>query len=120
MAETPEGIDREERLRVKQMLENKPKRNHLSALPIENFVPVPGQYENNRRILEQLKTSRTYSMGKGRLNYSNGIVAGDALFRRIQRSLEYEAAQGKGVVRVKDGKPLTAHGAKLLGVPWPQ
>jgi len=24
------------------------------------------------------------------------------------------------VVHARDGKPLTAHGAKLLGVPWPR
>ena len=28
-------------------------------------------------------------------------------------------AQGTTVIHVKDGKPLTAYGAKLLGVPWP-
>jgi hypothetical protein len=27
-------------------------------------------------------------------------------------------SQGEPVVHVKDGKPLTPHGAKLLGAPW--
>lgn len=33
------------------------------------------------------------------------------------RSEEEQAARGV-IVHVKDGKPLTARGAELLGVPW--
>jgi hypothetical protein len=31
---------------------------------------------------------------------------------------ELDLSPNEGVIHVQNGKPLTAHGAKLLGVPW--
>lgn len=40
----------------------------------------------------------------------------DYAYQIVEKRIELDP--GEGVVHVKDGKPLTAHGAKLLGVPW--
>ncbi len=72
-----------------------------------------------------LSKSRKYAIsiltgGRRRLSYSDACTAGDAVQKQIQRHVEFEAMQGKPVVHVKNGKPLTAEGARLLGVPWLQ
>ena len=36
----------------------------------------------------------------------------------VRHIVEEESQQGKGIIHVKDGIPLTAHGALLLGLPW--
>ena len=59
------------------------------------------------------------STSRGVLGYSNAIVAGDMIRRKMVRREELEAMQGTPVVHVRDGKPLTEHGAKMLGVEWP-
>ena len=56
----------------------------------------------------------------GNLGISNAATLGDMLVHKIIRREEFELMQGTTVQHVKDGKPLTALGAKLLGVPWPQ
>ncbi len=46
-----------------------------------------------------------------------GVV--DLLQRKMRNRVESEALREPCVIHVKDGKPLTAHVAALLGVPWP-
>ena len=55
----------------------------------------------------------------GVLGPSNPAALADLIRRRIQaRNTAESHAEDGLVVHVRDGKPLTAHGAKLLGVPW--
>ena|SRR3974390_2832651 len=56
----------------------------------------------------------------GKLGIRDSIVAGELLIRKLKAIETARAYQAErpGVVHVKDGKPLTAHGAKLLGLPW--
>jgi hypothetical protein len=56
-----------------------------------------------------------------RLGIRDPLVAGERLKRHAmcQLNAEYHKSQNPGTVHVKDGKPLTALGAKLLGLPWP-
>lgn len=54
----------------------------------------------------------------GSLPYSNAAALGDAVRRKLLRREEFEAMQGVPIVHVKNGKPLTDHGAKMLGVSW--
>lgn len=42
-----------------------------------------------------------------------------AAFVRAHQLADIEEHMGKPVQHVKNGVPLTEHGAKLLGVPWP-
>ena len=58
-------------------------------------------------------------LSRGVLTLSSPQAVGDMIQRRIVKREEFEALQGEPVVHVKNGKPLTAQGAKLLGVPWP-
>lgn len=44
----------------------------------------------------------------------------DAIVRIAHKKAEAAEIAGSGTVHVRDGKPLTAHGAKLLGAPWPR
>ena len=72
--------------------------------------------------LSKEETKHQYTIGFSRpgvLAPMSAIAAGDMLRRQIERREEFEALQGAGVVHVHNGKPLTAQGAKLLGVPWP-
>jgi hypothetical protein len=41
------------------------------------------------------------------------------VYRRAEAQIEWEDSRKTGCVEhVRDGKPLTEHGADLLGVPW--
>ena len=62
---------------------------------------------------------REVNLGCSVLGFSSAQSAGEFVIREIIKRQEVEMAQGATVIHVKDGKPLTAHGAKLLGVPWP-
>ena len=54
------------------------------------------------------------------LRYSNAAALGDALIKAIVSREEALSHRTENLtVHVKNGKPLTAKGAKLLGVPWP-
>ena len=60
----------------------------------------------------------TISLNGRILGIANAATAGDMIQRMLVRHAEFEAMQGVPVAHVKNRKPLTAHGAKLLGVPW--
>jgi len=45
-------------------------------------------------------------------------VPTEAAIRQAFRDADREAQQGNLVVHVRNGVPLTEHGAKLLGVTW--
>jgi hypothetical protein len=62
---------------------------------------------------------REVSLGRSVLGFSSGQSAGEYVIREIVKRQEFELAQGATVLHVKDGKPLTEHGAKMLGVQWP-
>ena len=64
-------------------------------------------------------TVATLNPSRGVLGYSNAIVAGDMIRRKMVRLEEFESMQGTPILHVKNGKPLTAQGAKMLGVEWP-
>ncbi len=55
----------------------------------------------------------------GVLFYRDSNTAGAAIVQGIMKGIEFEAMQGTSIQHVKHGKPLTEHGAKLLGVAWP-
>jgi hypothetical protein len=69
------------------------------------------------------KRKRTYRIHTGQLGYRSvmtpaGMV--DVIQRRMQARIAAEefARERPPVQHVKDGKPLTPTGAKILGVPW--
>jgi hypothetical protein len=52
------------------------------------------------------------------VGYSSPHALGDAVRAAMVKRIEFQLEQGVAVRHVKDGKPLTAHGAELLGMPW--
>jgi len=62
----------------------------------------------------------TVSLGSFQLGWVPGAI-GDLAIQKAYSIATAKAWQAERppVVHVKNGRPLTAHGAKLLGVPWP-
>jgi hypothetical protein len=111
---TPESIEREERKRVIRMAEEG--RRNRGVIKGSTAKPSKRQVrEGSRKMLECAITLRG-----GVLTVSNAIAAGDLIRSMIVHREEFESKQSTPIIHVKDGKPLTAHGARLLGVPWPQ
>ena len=78
-----------------------------------------------RGELKREPSSAVFTMGDGpnfvgaHLGLHDPIVAGEIFRRKITTRQEIRSAESaSSVVHVKNGKPLTAHGAKLLAVPW--
>ncbi len=46
--------------------------------------------------------------------------ATDLAVRQAEQRAAFQAQHGAAVQHIRDGKPLTEHGAKLLGVAWPE
>lgn len=101
MSRTPEGIDKAEDKRVEQLRSAARQRPSLHI-------------SNAKR-----RSSRAYVPPMRILGYSNSAALGDAIRKKILDREFAMAYRADGlVVHVCDGKPLTAHGAALLGVPW--
>lgn len=99
-------INREEKRRVKQLKQR------------------AKEFRTTLRASRRKDTKCIYnkvSLSKYQLGWQLGAI-GDLLIKNAVAVAEHQlfSAENRGVVHVKDGKPLTAHGAKLLGVPWPQ
>jgi len=58
----------------------------------------------------------TYSGSKRAQSMERAAILGAC--DRFQEQQDWINAQGRTVQHVKDGKAMTEHGAKLLGVPW--
>ena len=75
----------------------------------------------NRPHLKETKARRgsvTFTLPRHITGYSNAAARGDSLRRQILKREYAMAMTPECVAHVRDGKPLTEHGAKLLGVPW--
>ena len=101
----PEKVEHDERRRVERLRSSA--RSGHARVHISNAKKL----ENSYGVLGGVQKA-------GVLGYSNAIVAGDVIRRKILRREEFEAMQGTPVIHVKDGKPLTEIGARILGVPW--
>jgi hypothetical protein len=97
----PTKMDKAEEKRVASLRSKAKKRPHLS-------------YAKGR------KRTTSFRLPRKILGYSSSFAAGDALRREILRREYALTHRTDGVVEhVRDGKPLTAKGAAILGVPWP-
>lgn len=77
----------------------------------------------NRLVIRETKAkARGYSfrqqLSAGVLGIRDSFTLGDMIAHKRERRAEFLAMQGTPVVHVKNGKPLTAKGAAMLGVPW--
>jgi len=57
--------------------------------------------------------------GMGQCPIGDSMAMAAQVMRNYERRIEAEVQTGPGTVHVKAGKPLTEHGAKLLGAVWP-
>jgi hypothetical protein len=101
----PDSIDREEDNRVAEMRRAAKGRPHLT-------------FSNAKRRGGDGYVS--FNLPRKITGYSNSAALGDAVRREIIKREWVEAHREDGlVIHVKNGKPLTEHGAKLLGMAWP-
>jgi hypothetical protein len=99
-------MDRDERARVRAM---------VRAARVRVMKTIPRDHSLRPGLL---KKTVLLNQHVGSLHYANGIVAAAAVEQMMVRKAEFQEAQGVTVEHVRNGKPLTAHGAKLLGVKW--
>jgi hypothetical protein len=57
--------------------------------------------------------------GVAHFSHAAPVAAQERAMARLRERVQDELKQGQTVVHVHDGKPLTEHGAKMLGLPWP-
>lgn len=106
-------IDRDERKRlIMQAAEARRNSPHLRVGSPRNSDSGPAAIPRNKRAKAVMFLS-------GHLGYTNSLALGDMIRRKLVNRALSEAMRAEAVEHVKDGKPLTAHGARLLGVPWP-
>lgn len=101
---SPERIDKEEDARVKAMREAARKRPHLSF-----------SSDKSKRARDR----RTFTFRDFNIRPLSPAALGDMIRRKIIAQEKAIALQDAGICHVKNGKPLTEYGAKLLGVEWP-
>jgi hypothetical protein len=107
----PAKMDKEESARVAALHRAAKGRPHLTQAR-DSVSDDPHKHKSQRAYATEITLN-------GRvLGYSNAITAGDAVRKAIEKREEFQSMQGKPVQHVKDGKPLTAYGAKMLGVQW--
>ena len=107
----PERMSREEHRRVLELAKKARRRPHLKPEDLVSDNPWKAKAQN--------RSARNILVPSRLLGYSSAIALGDAVRQQIVRREEFAAMQGGTIQHVKNGKPLTAHGAKLLGVAWP-
>ena len=96
----PERIDKTEHKRAEQLSKSARQRPSL-------------------HFSESERHSQAYTLPRRIMGYSTPAALGDALRREILKREYAKAHHADGlVVHVRNGKPLTAKGAALLGVPW--
>lgn len=100
------NIDREERKRLEE-LRRKAKESHVVVKSSDD----PGRRKRYIRV--------KFTPGKYQLGWQAQTL-GELVVRKAIHAATRDAylEENPPIVHVKDGKPLTAHGAKLLGVPW--
>ena len=112
---TPEQIDRDEHTRVLRLREKARARPHLTA-----YRGTAGTEAQSSAQRARYENQKGFNLPRKILGYSNAVVLGDAIRKQIIRTEYAKAHAADGlIVHVKDGKPLTAEGAKMLGVSWP-
>jgi hypothetical protein len=103
-----EGDNQKERQRITRMI-RAVDRNTLKE-----------SVRQNRTLPVKTRLRRTFIIpveGAGRLGYTaDGLAA--MVQRRLLARATKEALQQPAQVHVKNGRPLTAKGAYMLGVPW--
>lgn len=67
----------------------------------------------------QSRRNSTFQFLPRTLGFSSPAAVADIIRRKIIARENAAALQDPGVCHVKNGKPLTEYGAKLLGVEWP-
>ena len=107
-----ERIDQEENARINRLLKRARENHAVISQGSESHAAT-------RSARNRLNHNKVLNLeGNHILNYYTPQAMGDAIMRTLRRREEFKAMQGEPVVHVKNGKPLTAYGAKLLGVPW--
>jgi hypothetical protein len=112
-----ERIDKEERERIRRVAEANKERlllHDAKDKPAPALTTRLGFSRNKRRAYP-----REVNLGRSCLGFSSAQSAGEYVIREIMKRQQIEAAQGATIVHVKDGEPITAHGAKLLRVKLP-
>jgi hypothetical protein len=111
---TVEKMDRDDHKRFMERVKAARQRPHITqtmANPIKqvgNGVPHRTHY------------SRGFVLPQRVLGYSSPAALGDAVRKAIINREIALSHRGDGLmIHVKDGKPLTEKGAKMLGVAWP-
>ncbi len=102
-------MDIAERKRVEALLAAERHRPHLKE----------GRISQAKCRADRKRRTGQFVFVGTRLGYSSSHAFGDAIRASIVSSIEHGLNHGAGVAHVKNGKPLTAHGAQLLGLPWP-
>jgi hypothetical protein len=106
----PDWSDAAESARVKR-LKKRSNENRVT-------LPTRAHYAHNGGNRERDSTFR-FSINRQHVELSESgmmsVIVGK-MFSRANAIVN----NSPGVHHVKDGKPLTEHGAKLLGVPWPR
>jgi hypothetical protein len=90
---------------------------------LRKIVQMPSRVGPSSVHLDEVIKATTHKRqavtGRSSLRGMRQYVDGFARVVYEQALLRTENT-GPAIKHVKDGKPLTAHGAKLLGVSWPQ
>ena len=112
-------IDRAEHKRVMDRF--KSAKASRITLHDANDAGAPEATPVRGRVSRSIRRSypRSVSLGLSVLGFSSAQVAGDFVIQNFLKRQEFEAQQGAPVTHVRNGKPLTAKGAKMLGVSWP-
>ena len=112
------AIDRQERKRIRYRLDEVAEK----ILELHDCKDkAPGELTSKGALSRDKRRAypRSISLGGSALGFSSAQSAGEFVIRQIIKRQEFLAAQGTTVQHVKNGRPLTEHGAKILGVPWP-
>jgi hypothetical protein len=111
---TLEQQDRDEHNRVMRL------RNAAKARPHLNQSRAVVLKERGNEVPRFTRDSKAFNLPMRVLGYSDAATLGDAVRKAIISAELARFHRSDGlVIHVKDGKPLTAEGARRLGVPWP-
>lgn len=108
---TAERVSEMDHDRAKELFKQRRKEGAASRVSTESFR------------LQRRQKFVGLSLGRQVRGYSSGVALGDAVRRQMMASIAREQhikdTVDRAVIHVKDGKPLTEYGAKVLGVGWP-
>jgi hypothetical protein len=110
---TPEQIDRDEQKRVKGVLAKAREYRRDHSITIAKGRGIYGRDRDRGRMF-------SLNLGTHALGLTPDGIA-DLIQKKIRAraEAEYFKSQAQCISHVKDGKPLTEYGAKMLGVLWP-